>query len=40
MKLFYEVIINNEKIKNMQEGEIIYPNPNYVKTAIDYKNFN
>ncbi len=37
MKLFYEVIINNEKIINMENGEIIFPNPDYVNNAIKHK---
>lgn len=39
MKLFYEVVINVEKINDMQDGEIIFPNPDYVKSAIEHKKF-
>lgn len=38
MKLFYYVIINNDIMHNMKDGEIIFPNANYVNIALNYKN--
>ena len=37
MKLFYYVIINNDTMHNMKDGEIIFPNANYVNIALQYK---
>lgn len=37
LKLFYHVIINDEKMKTMNDGDIIYPSVNYVKEALLYR---
>ena len=37
MKLFYYVIINNDIMHNMKDGEIIFPNANYVTIALKHK---